>query len=62
MDNIVEEKLVWFNTWSLNEVSDTMDFIEVIKETELLPSVRMCYDSNFTYSNSVEMSFRYFPV
>ncbi|XP_025416187.1 uncharacterized protein LOC112687605 [Sipha flava] len=41
MDNIVEG-LVWYNMWSSKEVSDIMDFIDVLKETELLPSIRMC--------------------
>jgi len=42
VDNIVEERLVWYNMWSLKEVSDTMDFIDVLRETELLPSIKMC--------------------
>jgi len=62
---VVEEGLVWYNMWSSKEVSDTMDFIDVLKETELLLSIRMCDiiaislpATNF----SVERSFRYIII
>jgi hypothetical protein len=65
VDNIVEEGLVWYNMWSSKEVSDTMDFIDVLKETELLPSIRMWAMIAISLpakTCSVERSFRYIII
>jgi hypothetical protein len=46
-------------------VSDTIDFTDVLKETELLPSIRMCAliaISLPTTTCSVERSFKYIII
>lgn len=65
MDNIVVEGLVWYNMWSSKEVSDTMNFNDVLKETELLSSIRICAMIAISLpatTCSVERSFRYIII
>jgi len=59
VNNIVEKGLIWFNLWSSKEVPD---FTYVLKETELLPAIKMCAMIAISLSAttcSVERSFRY---
>lgn len=50
--------------WS-SKVSDTMDLIDDLKETELLPSIRMCSMIKISLpatTCSVERSFKYIII
>ncbi|KAL4142518.1 hypothetical protein QTP88_004962 [Uroleucon formosanum] len=61
VDNIVVEGLIWFNLWSSKEVPDMMDFTDVLKETKLLPAIKMCAIIAISLpatTCSVERSFR----
>lgn len=61
VNNIIEDGFVWFNMWHSKEVSNEMEFIEVLSEKKFLPSIKTCIMITISLpatTCSVERSFR----